>query len=152
MSKYPLFFIALAVLFVSGCASTGDPAAPEAGGNSIAAVADTQPSSPVSGELKTAPAAETTLAPDSPLAKLIDRIQRNPLTLFWRDTGTYSYYVGGVVKAEFSNNQDLTLSPGTETADVECRYRADGSVATDKPELKQACDQLMMTLEQELAE
>lgn len=148
-------------LLLAGCAS--NPASQEAvaDGGSVA-MKELEPASPVAD---TAAAEATTTAAATPAAapaaevktsgidSVLKRLSNNRLTLYWRDKGAYTFYVGGIVAAEYKPGTGITLSePGAEDA-FECNFAESGTLKSPAdPAKKDSCNKLMFTLDHELGE
>ncbi|MDH5694759.1 MAG: hypothetical protein OEZ47_16805 [Gammaproteobacteria bacterium] len=150
--------VALAV-FLAACAST--PSSDESATAAESTEAAAEPASPVADAAAEAAATETAEAapaaePAPAAAKkpgvtaLVEKMKANPATLYWRDTATFSFYLGGTVEAEYKPGDSLVLKDdsGAENA-VECNFAMDGGLKGAAANTK-ACETLMFTLDSAL--
>lgn len=165
--------IAMGTILMAGCATDGgapaqsakapfsetgvaQPLAPSA---PVAEVASSNAAQPqVAAANKEAEKAAAAAAENGTVPHVVDKLNKNKHTLYWRDKGTYSFYVGSVVRAEFKPGTGLTVTPDNEEAGYECNYKADGALDTKGADaggsvkLKDQCKALMFTLEEQLGD
>lgn len=130
---------------VSTTASTNEPAAPPT-------------TVIVAGEALVAPAAPAPAKKEGALAT-IDKLEENPLTLYWRESNSYTYSVGSKLKAEYKPGEGLVLKEGREDgAALECKYSANGKLdttgldASGAETVEKACTELMFSFDQQLSD
>lgn len=116
----------------------------------VAAVAAPEPvAAPVAKAEAEAPA--DTVKPGT-VSSVLKKMDENRLTLFWREKGTYTFSVGGLVDAEYKPGDGLFVRDDSASDKaVECNYSEDGKFKSD-PALSKTCSELMFTLDQELDE
>ncbi|MDX1811852.1 MAG: hypothetical protein R3240_07895 [Gammaproteobacteria bacterium] len=146
---------------MSGCASQGpaQPAAePQQNFQAAAPVDNSAPAIPVTSET-VVPVAKKAAEPPKPpepgtMASVVDKMNKSPFTLYWREKGSYSYHVGNLVDAEYQPGTGLTLKGLKDHSHVVCQFNAEGKLEhVDKdPNASDQCSKLMFTLDTELGD
>lgn len=164
----------MGAVLIAGCATDGSapaqsssrasfsetgvaqPLAPSAPAAEVAASNAAQPQ--VAAANKEAEKSAAAAAVAGTVPSVVNKLSKNKHTLYWRDTGAYSFYVGSVVRAEFNPGTGLMVTPDNEEAGYECRFQPDGkleSKVTDPAKaaaLQDQCKALMFTLEEQLGD
>jgi len=147
-------------ILLSACATTTatkTPAAPVA-----AATPDvSQPTSPIGAFVIEAPESEPAKAIPLPargsVASVVEKMESSPYTLYWKEDASYSYYVGGVLDAEYKPGAGLTVQEAkADDTGITCKFDAEGNLSTATVRVDQksseVCSQLMFTLDDELSD
>ena len=84
-------------------------------------------------------------------------MENSPYTLYWKDNNPYSYYVGGLLDAEYKPGAGLTVQEAKgDDSGISCQFTADGKLknaegASDQ-KANEKCSKLMFTLDDELSD
>ena len=158
-----LFLVSL--LFLGACASGPDNAKFAGKQNQAGAqIGDTftamEPSSPLdevavsNGALGAddARSVEVAASTEQGFAGTLKKLQENPFTLYWGKTNTYTFYIGGVLRADYKPGTSLVVRDDSgATNAVECNFAIDGTLKSDQS-AKLDCESLMFTLDLQLEE
>ena len=133
-----------AAMLLAGCATAPEVTAADA----PAAKVESAEVAPLSIVKPREVVDSTPPAPGS-YGSLVNKLQSNGL--YWREKQSYSYHIGKDTGAEFQPDSGLKVIGSTDTGSVECNFKADGSFSSDK-KIKNTCEQIMFTLDQELGD
>jgi len=158
-------YLSIVSLFVlTGCATQSTPpqeASAEAVSIAPAATDSSAPTMPPA--VAAAPVIEVQEAPKQPepepedgsVASIIKKMETSPYTLYWRGKNTYSYYVGGLIDAEYKPGEGLVVkAESPDDNGLTCKFDDNGSLsdAEKDKKMKEECSKLMFTLDSELSE
>jgi len=142
---------------LSACATTSEPVktAPVA-----AAITpdNSQPSTPIGAFVVEAPkpaiAKPEALPERGSVASVIKKMETSPYTLYWKDNNSYSYYIGGLLDAEYQPGSGLTVQEAKgDDSGITCKFDDKGKLtASGDPKSNKACSELMFTLDDELSD
>lgn len=142
---------------LSACATTSEPVktAPVA----AAVVPDnSQPTIPVAALVveppKPAPVEPEPLPERGSVASVVKKMESSPYTLYWRDDNSYSYYIGGLLDAEYKPGAGLTVQEAKgDDSGITCKFDDKGKLSgAGDPKSNKACSELMFTLDDELSD
>jgi len=141
---------------LSACATTSEPVKTEP----VAAVTpdNSQPSTPIGAfvvEAPTPPIAKPVALPErGSVASVVKKMESSPYTLYWKENDSYSYYVGGLLDAEYKPGAGLTIQEAKgDDSGVTCKFDENGTLSgAGDPKSDQACSKLMFTLDDELSD
>jgi len=147
------------LILMSGCASTPKPVTKPA---SVAAAPDqSEPTTPIGAFVIEAPKPPPAAPKEPPkpgsLESVVQKMESSPYTLYWKENNSYSYYVGGLLDAEYTPGKGLTVQEvkGDDTG-VICSFNAEGKLSSPDTakdaKSKDVCSKLMFTLDDELSD
>ena len=144
---------------LSACATTPAPAPVQAAPVAAEIAPDnSQPTSPIGAFVVEAPKpslAEPVAIPErGSVASVVKKMETSPYTLYWKESDSYSYYVGGLFDAEYKAGSGLTVleAVGDDTG-ITCKFDANGKLGGSGDEKSnKACSALMFTLDDELSD
>jgi len=160
------YLTAVFILALPGCARQSTSSSPASGEVVIAPPVDRSiPAMPVATPALVAEpeiAERVVLEPvpaTGSVASVLQKMETSPYTLYWKEKDTYTYYIGGLLDAEYQPGVGLVVKDdSTDDASLKCKYDDGGSLsasegdADKKQEMKEACSQLMFTLDAELSD
>jgi len=155
------FMSVASLLLISGCAtqnSSSEPAAAEP--VAIAPADDSSPTMPVASSpvVEVVEVVEKKPEPEpevGSVASVLKKMESSPYTLYWREKDTYSYYVGGLFDAEYQPGKQLVVKEDSlDEKSLTCTYDNAGNLGTNSQDAKakDACSELMFTLDSELSD
>ncbi len=83
-----------------------------------------------------------------------EAMRRGHVTQWNKESGSYMYYVGGVLYAEYQSLQHALLirsDLGGETAETVCRWTADGKLTIEPAGAEETCQQMLDELDRRVA-
>ncbi|HFE38488.1 MAG TPA: hypothetical protein ENK06_08775 [Gammaproteobacteria bacterium] len=159
-SVYALISTALFVVLLSACATAPKEApAPVA----TAEPDQSDPVLPVAALPVDVPVQKKELAPveaqalpaRGSVARVVKKLETSPYALYWREKNAYSYYIGGLLRAEYQPDSGLTVQElKGDDAGVVCQFGKNGlqAKAANDAKADETCSQLMFTLDDELGD
>jgi len=150
------------LLVISGCATTSKPVDKSDKTAAVSEPDKSSPTVPVSPIVVEAPKAPPK-APEPPpkpgsVASVLKKMESSAYTLYWREKDTYSYYIGGVIDAEYQPNKGLNVRVDqNDDQGLVCEYSEDGKLSKfenidSQDKAQEACSKLMFTLDDELSD
>ncbi len=86
---------------------------------------------------------------------IIDKMAASDFTLYWRNTGMYTFYMGGVVQAEYKPGSGLILREDKDENALECHYNEQLGLQVKKKEksdFRDRCSALMLSFDEQISE
>jgi len=150
------------IVLFTGCATTPPDGAANGSNVSINDAPDqSQPNSPLApvvalGEPKAEPKPEPM---QGTVASVLKKIETSKFSLYWREKHSYTYFVGDEIDAEYKpDEKSLMVRDRAGEQGLVCVYDEGGvlrkteGITVDNPEAKDACSQLMFSLDEDLSD
>lgn len=86
---------------------------------------------------------------------IIDKMAASDFTLYWREKGLYTFYIGGVLQAEYKPGSGLTIKEDKEENALECRYNEQLGLQIKKKaasDFRNRCSKLMLSFDEQISE
>ncbi len=86
---------------------------------------------------------------------IIDKMAASDFTLYWREKGLYTFYIGGVLQAEYKPGSGLTIKEDKEENALECRYNEQLGLQIKKKaasDFRNRCSELMLSFDEQISE
>ncbi len=150
------------LLLLSACATQAPAPSPEPQPQAAVSTDTSTPAAPVApaATAETIIPPEEEKAPEEPpkpgsYASVLEKLNKDPFTLYWRETGAYTYTIGKELDARYKPGEGLVVKANKADKTIVCEFNEKGELVNVNADPKTTgpdqCSEVMFTLDQELS-